>query len=145
VALCNPLSDFSFQLSAFQLFSFCHSVALGGPVQPPFWFQLSAFSISAFAKGWLCAALFLISAFSFQHFSFCPIVALAGFFATSTSSFQFSAFQLLPAPAPAALGAIQPARWSCDSLTHSSDNVCPFLSHAPNRVSRFNAWGNQVG
>jgi hypothetical protein len=26
--------------------------------------------------GWLCAALFLISAFSFQHFSFCPIVAL---------------------------------------------------------------------
>jgi hypothetical protein len=26
--------------------------------------------------GWLCAALFPISAFSFQHFSFCPIVAL---------------------------------------------------------------------
>src|ERR1035437_5355785 len=51
-------------------------VALGGFAQPPFWFQLSAFSISAFAKVWLCAALFLISAFSFQHFSFCPIVAL---------------------------------------------------------------------
>ena len=51
-------------------------VALGGFAQPPFWFQLSVFSISAFAKVWLCAALFLISAFSFQHFSFCPIVAL---------------------------------------------------------------------
>jgi hypothetical protein len=72
-------------------------VALGGFVQPSFRFQLSAFSISAsaqlwlwvasrnllsdfsisaFAQLWLCAALFLISAFSFQHFSFCPIVAL---------------------------------------------------------------------
>ena len=28
--------------------------------------------------GWLCAALFLISAFSFQPFSFCPIVASVG-------------------------------------------------------------------
>jgi hypothetical protein len=53
-------------------------VALGGFAQPPFWFQLSAFSISAFAKVWLCAALFLILAFSFQYFSFCPIVALGG-------------------------------------------------------------------
>jgi predicted HTH domain antitoxin len=56
--LCSPLSDFSFQ----------------------------HFSISAFAKGWpwggfgwLRATSFLVSAFSFQHFSFCPIVAWGGF------------------------------------------------------------------
>jgi hypothetical protein len=44
--------------------------------------------------GWLCAALFPISAFSFQHFSFCPIVALCS--PLSDFSFQLSAFQLLP-------------------------------------------------
>jgi hypothetical protein len=68
-------------------------VALGGFAQPPFWFQLSAFSISAFAKVWLCAALFLISAFSFQHFSFCPDVALGGF-AQPPFWFQLSAFSI---------------------------------------------------
>ena len=31
-------------------------VALGGFAQPPFWFQLSAFSISAFAEMWLWVA-----------------------------------------------------------------------------------------
>src|ERR1035437_10750858 len=46
-------------------------VALGGFAQPPFWFQLSAFSISAFAKVWLCAALFQLSAF--QLLPDCPI------------------------------------------------------------------------
>jgi hypothetical protein len=40
---------FWFQHFSFQHFSFCQSVALGGFAQPPFWFQLSAFSISAFA------------------------------------------------------------------------------------------------
>jgi hypothetical protein len=66
VALCSPLSDFSFQ----------------------------HFSFSAFAQLWLCAALFPISAFSFQHFSFCRNVALGPPFLIS--AFSISAFQLLP-------------------------------------------------
>ena len=37
--------------------------------------------------GWLCAALFLISAFSFQPFSFCPIVAL-GWLARSVTNHE---------------------------------------------------------
>jgi hypothetical protein len=73
VALRNLCSDFSFQLAAFQLLPKCGS----GTSLSDFSFQ--HFSISAFAKGWLCAALFPISAFSFQHSSFCPIVALGGF------------------------------------------------------------------
>jgi hypothetical protein len=32
-------------------------VAWGGLAQPPCWFQLSAFSISAFAQVWLCPAV----------------------------------------------------------------------------------------
>jgi hypothetical protein len=69
VALCSPLSDFSFQL----------------------------FSFSAFAEMWLCAALFLISAFSFQHFSFSAFAQLwlcAALF--PISAFSITAFQLLP-------------------------------------------------
>jgi hypothetical protein len=37
--------------------------------------------------GRLCAALFLISAFSFQHFSFCPIVAL-GWLARPVTNYE---------------------------------------------------------
>jgi hypothetical protein len=69
VALCSPLSDFSFQLSAFQLLPKGGlGVALGGFAQPPFWFQLSAFQHFSFCQSVaLCSPL---SDFSFQHFSF---------------------------------------------------------------------------
>jgi hypothetical protein len=70
---------------------------LGGFVQPSFRFQLSDFSISAFAQlwpwngfGWLRAISFLISAFSFQHFSFCQRVALC----SPLSDFSFQHFSI---------------------------------------------------
>jgi hypothetical protein len=76
------LSDFSFQLSAFQLLPDCGlGVALGGFAQPPFWFQLSAFSFSAFQLLPKCGFVqpscrFQLSAF--QLFSFCRNAALPG-------------------------------------------------------------------
>ena len=118
VALCSPLSDFSFQLSAFSISAF-QLLPKCGFVQPSFRFQLSAFSISAFsisafAKVWLCAALFLISAFSFQHFSFCPIVALASFsgsekFKVRSSRFKVRGSRFGP----------QPTCHPCDSFSQS--------------------------
>jgi hypothetical protein len=42
--------------------------------------------------GWLCAALFPISAFSFQHFSFCRNVALC----SPLSDFSFQHFSFCP-------------------------------------------------
>jgi hypothetical protein len=58
VALCSPLSDFSFQLSAFQLLPNC------------------GFGVAVMSH-WvaLCSPL---SDFSFQLFSFCRNVALGG-------------------------------------------------------------------
>jgi hypothetical protein len=73
VALCSPLSDFSFQhfsISAFAQLWLCggFDVALMRLARPVT--NHESRIISGF--GVACAALFLISAFSFQHFSFCP-------------------------------------------------------------------------
>ena len=72
-------------------------VALGGFAQPPFWFQLSAFSFSAFQLLPKCGFVqpsFRFQLSAFQHFSFCRNVALCS--PLSDFSFQLSAFQLLP-------------------------------------------------